>query len=136
MNWKYFGKVHGWLYKLSGGKFGANMGRIDVVLLETTGRKSGKKRVAPIACYPYKDSVVVSASNSGMERPPAWFLNLKADPNCQAQLGEEKFAAIAEELSKEVGDELLPTIYKINPHQREYRESTQRHIPLVWLRRA
>ena len=49
MNWKYFGKVHGWLYKLSGGKFGANMGRIDVVLLETTGRKSGKKRVAPIA---------------------------------------------------------------------------------------
>ena len=54
-NWKYFGKVHGLLYRLSGGRFGDRMGWIKVALVETVGRKSGKLRTAPIACYPYRD---------------------------------------------------------------------------------
>lgn len=136
MNWKYFGAVHKAIYRLSGGRLGARMGNIDCVLVETVGRKSGKQRIVPISCYPYKDSVVISASNSGMERPPGWYFNLKAKPECTAQLGTDRFAAIAEELPKEEADSLLPTIFKINPHQREYREQTERYIPLVWLRRA
>ena len=136
MNWKFFGKAHGWLYRVSGGRLGAKIGRIRVVMLETTGRKSGLTRVAPIACYPYKDSVVVSASNSGLENHPAWFLNLRANPQCKAQLGTEHFEAEAVELSVEECDAVLPSIFEINPHQREYREKTDKHIPLVWLKRA
>jgi deazaflavin-dependent oxidoreductase (nitroreductase family) len=136
MNWKYFGKVHGWLYKLSGGRYGARMGWIDVALVETTGRKTGKKRTAPIACYPYRDSIVVSASNSGQEKHPAWYLNMMADPAVTVQLGEERFAALAEP----VPPEELPTVWqgvvKINQHQQQYLDSTDREIPLVWLRRV
>ena len=136
MNWKYFGKVHGWLFRVSGGRLGANMGRIKVVMLESTGRKSGLQRTTPLACYPYKDSVVISASNSGLDHPPAWYLNLKANPACNAQLGTDKFAAVAVELTVEECDEALPAIFENNPHQREYREQTDRHSPLVWLKRA
>lgn len=135
MNWKYFGKVHSLLYRISGGRLGANMGGLNIVLVEMTGRKTGKKRKVPIVCYPYKDSVVISASNSGMERHPAWYFNLKANPNCHAWLGEDHFDATAVELSQEEGEILLPDIFDINPHQRQYRETTTREIPLVWLQR-
>lgn len=135
MNWKYFGRAHKWLYRISGGRYGAKMGWIDVALVTTIGRKSGKVRTVPIACYPYRDSVAVSASNSGMETHPAWYLNMQAEPRVTVQLGKEQFPAIAEEVPLEERDSLWQTVIKINKHQGEYRESVTREIPLVWFRR-
>jgi len=135
INWKYFGKLHKILYKLSGGRFGARMGWIDVALVTTTGRKSGKQRTVPIACYPYRDSVAVSASNSGMERHPAWYLNMQANPRVTVQLGRERFQAMAEEVPREERDALWQSVVKINKHQGEYLETVRREIPLVWFRR-
>ena len=136
MDWKYFGKVHQWLYRISGGRFGARMGWIDVALLEVTGRKSGKQRVVPLACYPYRDSVVVSASNSGKETHPAWYLNLQANPQLTVQLGKERFAAVAEEVPEEEREALWAKVVEINSHQGNYLANTQRRIPLVYLRRV
>ena len=136
MDWKYFGKVHSLLYRLSGGRLGARMGWIDVALVEVVGRKSGKLRTVPIACYPHRDSVVVSASNSGMERHPAWYLNMKANPEVMVQLGRERFAAVAEEVPEEEREALWEKIVKINKHQGEYLSNTERRIPLVYLRRV
>lgn len=136
MNWKYFGKVHQLIYKLSGGRLGARMGWIDVALVDTIGRKSGLKRTVPIACYPYRDTVVVSASNSGMERHPAWYLNMRANPEVTVQLGRERFEAIAEEVPQQEREELWQTIVKINQHQGDYLSGTRREIPLVWFRRS
>ncbi|MEJ2531830.1 MAG: nitroreductase family deazaflavin-dependent oxidoreductase [Halioglobus sp.] len=134
MDWKYFGKLHSLLYRLSGGRFGARMGWIDVALVEAVGRKSGKLRTVPIACYPHRDSVVVSASNSGMERHPAWYLNMQANPEVTVQLGRERFAAVAEEVPDEEREALWEKIVKINKHQGEYLSNTERRIPLVYLR--
>ncbi len=136
MDWKYFGKVHSLLYRLSGGRLGARMGWIDVALVEVVGRKSGKLRTVPIACYPHRDSVVVSASNSGMERHPAWYLNMQANPEVMVQLGRERFAAVAEEVPEEEREALWEKIVKINKHQGEYLSNTERRIPLVYLRRV
>ena len=135
VNWKYFGKVHKVLYKLSGGRFGARMGWIKVVLVDTVGRRTGKLRTVPIACYPYKDSVVVSASNSGQEKHPAWYLNMKAHPQVTVQLGKERYKAIAEDVPEEDRAALWPTIVEINKHQGEYLAQVERKIPLVWFRR-
>ena len=135
-NWKYFGKFHALLYKASGGRYGDRMGWINVALIDTVGRKSGKKRTVPIACYPYRDSVVVSASNSGQERHPAWYLNMQANPQVMVQLGTERFSAIAEEVAEEEREELWKTIVEINKHQGEYLEKVSRRIPLMWFRRA
>jgi deazaflavin-dependent oxidoreductase (nitroreductase family) len=135
-NWKYFGKVHGFLYRVSGGRFGNRMGWIDVALVETTGRKSGKRRTVPIACYPYRDSVVVSASNSGQEKHPAWYLNMQANPEVTVQLGKERYRAVAEDVPDEEREELWKTIVEMNKHQGEYLAKVERRIPLVWFRRV
>jgi F420H(2)-dependent quinone reductase len=135
INWKYFGRVHKLLYTLSGGRFGARMGWIDVALVTTTGRKTGKRRTVPIACYPYRDSVAVSASNSGMESHPAWYLNMRANPRVTVQLGKETFEAMAEEVAADAREALWATVVKINKHQGEYLAMVEREIPLVWFRR-
>ncbi len=136
MDWKYFGKAHQWLYRVSGGRLGARMGWIDVALLEVTGRKSGQQRVVPVACYPYRDSVVVSASNSGKESHPAWYLNLQANPELTVQLGKERFAAVAEEVPDEEREVLWEKVVELNHHQGDYLANTERRIPLVYLRRV
>lgn len=135
MNWNWFGKVHKFMYTASGGRLGARMGWIDVALVETMGRKSGKKRVVPIACYPYKDSIAVSASNSGQNSHPAWYLNMQANPRVEVQLGREHFSAEAQLIEGEEREALWQVVTKINKHQQEYLDSTDREIPLVWLKR-
>lgn len=135
MNWKHFGKVHKALYKLSGGRWGARMGWIDVALVEMTGRKTGKRRTVPIACYPHRDSVVVSASNSGKESHPAWFLNMQDHPHVTVQLGKQRFDADAVEVPDDEREALWEKIIEINKHQGEYLAHTERRIPLIWLRR-
>jgi deazaflavin-dependent oxidoreductase (nitroreductase family) len=135
INWKYFGRVHKLLYRLSGGRYGARMGWIDVALVTTLGRKSGKQRTVPIACYPYRDSVAVSASNSGLESHPAWYLNMQSNPRVTVQLGQETFEALAEEVPIAEREALWASVVKINKHQGEYLDKVQREIPLVWFRR-
>lgn len=135
LSWKHFGKVHAFLYRLSGGRFGARMGWIDVALVETVGRKTGQLRTVPIACYPYRDSVVVSASNSGKESHPLWYLNMQANPQVSVQLGKEHFRAVAEDVPDAERPALWEKIVKLNKHQGEYLEQASRKIPLVWLRR-
>jgi F420H(2)-dependent quinone reductase len=135
LNWKHFGKVHKLVYRLTGGRIGARMGWIDVALVETIGRKSGQPRCVPIACYPYRDSIVISASNSGKENHPVWYLNMQANPAVTVQLGRESYKAIAEDVADEERDALWATIVQLNTHQGEYLEKAARKIPLVWLRR-
>jgi deazaflavin-dependent oxidoreductase (nitroreductase family) len=135
LSWKDFGKAHMWLYRVSGGRIGARMGSIDVALVETIGRKSGLPRCVPIACYPYRDSIVVSASNSGKENHPVWYLNMQANPSVTVQKGRDHYRAIAEEVPDEEREALWKTIVANNKHQGEYLEKAQRRIPLVWLRK-
>lgn len=111
------------------------MGWIDVVLVSTTGRKSGEIRTVPIACYPHKDSVVVSASNSGLEKPPAWYLNMQANPRVTVQYGKDRYEAIAEDIPDEEREEVWKRVVEINQHQAHYLKKVSRKIPLVWLRR-
>ena len=134
--WNYFGVAHKIVYKLSGGRMGARMGWIDVALVETTGRKTGKKRTIPIACYPYKGSVAVSASNSGSDKHPAWYLNMVANPRVSVRLGKEQFEAHAEVVPEEEREALWQQVVDNNKHQGEYLEKTTRKIPLVWLKRV
>jgi deazaflavin-dependent oxidoreductase (nitroreductase family) len=136
LNWKQFGRVHKFLYRLTGGRLGARMGWIDVALIETTGRKTGQPRCVPIACYPYRDSIVVSASNSGKESHPVWYLNMQANPAVTVQIGREYYRAFAEDVPDGERDALWETIVELNKHQGEYLEKAQRKIPLVWLRRV
>ena len=136
LSWKDFGRVHAFLYRVTGGRLGARMGGIDIALVETTGRRSGQLRTVPIACYPYRDSIVVSASNSGKETHPAWYLNMQANPDVKVQFGRDRYCAVAENVADAERASLWHQIVELNPHQEGYREKALRKIPLVWLRRS
>ncbi|HKC75846.1 MAG TPA: nitroreductase/quinone reductase family protein, partial [Chloroflexota bacterium] len=78
---KVMGSLHRLLYRLSNGKLGANMGKMSVLLLTTTGRKTGQPRTWPISFQVDGDNLIMVASAGGQPQHPAWYLNLQAHPN-------------------------------------------------------
>ena len=134
-DWKFVTVAHRALFRWSGGRVGASMGGIDIVMVDTIGRKSGKVRTIPIACYPCGDDVAVVASNNGSDKDPLWLLNLRAQPEVDIQLGRQRYRSRAEELSREEAEKLWPAIIENNPRQAQYREQSSRELPIICFRR-
>ena len=87
---RWTGRLNVPLYRASGGRLGGRIGRAPVLLLTTTGRKSGQKRTAPVVYLANGESMVVIGSNAGNDRVPAWALNLKADPRAEVEVGRRR----------------------------------------------
>lgn len=86
---RWTGKLNVPLYRISGGRIGGKVGRAPVLLLTTTGRKSGQQRTAPVVYLADGDDVVLINTNAGNAKIPAWSLNLKANPEAEVELGRE-----------------------------------------------
>jgi len=96
---RWAGKLNVPLYRLSGGRIGARVGRAPVLLLTTTGRKSGRQRTAPVVYLADGENVVVINTNAGNAKVPAWSLNLRANPQAEVEVGRRRYpvrARIAE----------------------------------------
>jgi F420H(2)-dependent quinone reductase len=87
---RWTGKLNTPLYRLSGGRIGGRVGRAPVLLLTTTGRRSGQPRTAPIVYLADGDNVVLINTNAGNAKIPAWSFNLEADPEAEIELGRER----------------------------------------------
>jgi F420H(2)-dependent quinone reductase len=87
---RWTGKLNIPLYRLSGGRIGGYISKAPVLLLTTTGRKSGQQRTAPVVYLADGDNLVVIGSNAGHNRTPAWSLNLKADPDAEVEVGRDR----------------------------------------------
>lgn len=87
---RWVGKLNIPLYRLSGGRIGGKINQAPVLLLSTTGRKSGQERTAPVVYLADGENVVVIGSNAGHNRTPAWSLNLKANPDAEVEVGRER----------------------------------------------
>lgn len=135
MNWKLFGKIHSKLYTLSGGRISSRLDGLDMILLDTIGRKTGKVHTVPLACYPYKDSVLVAAGNSGLEAEPNWWLNLKAQPEITVQLGRNRFQVLAQEMVGDEREKCWSTAAAINPRLVNYQRIVSRTIAVIYLKR-
>jgi deazaflavin-dependent oxidoreductase (nitroreductase family) len=94
-NFRRIGKLNKPVYRLSGGRIGGKVGRAPVLLLTTTGRKSGLERTAPVVYLADGDNVVIINTNAGHEKVPAWSLNLKAKPEAAVEIGRDKRTVIA-----------------------------------------
>ena len=93
------GKLNVPLYRASGGRIGGRVGKAPVLLLTTTGRKSGQPRTAPVVYLDNGSRPVVINTNAGNARVPAWSLNLKANPEAEVEVGRRRYpvrARIAE----------------------------------------
>jgi len=133
---KTWSAMHEFWYRLSGGLIGGRFGRIRMLLLTTTGRKSGRPRTTPLLYLEDDGNLVVIASNGGNPNHPAWWLNLKADPRAEVQVGRERRAVTAEEAEGEERERLWRAVVDVNRGYEGYQKSTSRRIPVVLLRPA
>jgi len=133
---RLFVKGHVRLYKWSGGKRGATLGGMPVILLSSRGRKSGVVRTVPVVPFRDGDQMYVIASMGGAPKHPAWFLNLEANPDVEVQVGPETWRARAEVLPDNERARVWPRIVAAMPNFGEYQTKTSRVIPVVHLVRA
>jgi deazaflavin-dependent oxidoreductase (nitroreductase family) len=125
--------LHQYVYDHSGGLIGHRLGRLKMLLLRTQGRKSGEQRTAALLYLEDSDNYVVVGSKGGSDTPPAWFLNLEADPGVEVQVGTRRFAAQARQATPAEHRRLWPRVTRLWPDYRRYQSQTRRRIPLVIL---
>jgi deazaflavin-dependent oxidoreductase (nitroreductase family) len=130
---RYLGALHRLLYRASGGRIGGRLWDLPVVLLTTTGRSTGKRRTVPLCSFRDGDDVVVIASYGGLDRPPAWWLNLEASPLAELQTGRVRRTVTARNASAEERARLWAEVTARAPGYLEYERRTTREIPVVIL---
>jgi deazaflavin-dependent oxidoreductase (nitroreductase family) len=125
--------LHQFVYERSGGRIGERIGRTSMLLLRTTGRKTGRLRTAALLYHREKDQYVVVGSKGGSDTPPAWLLNLQAQPDVEVQVGTRRFTARARVASAAERRRLWPEVTRLWPQYDRYQAQTSRSIPLVIL---
>jgi deazaflavin-dependent oxidoreductase (nitroreductase family) len=126
--------IHVGIYRLSGGKMMGSMSGSRVLLLTTTGRKSGKARTVPLGSFDRQGGWVVVASNGGLPVHPAWYHNLKSKPQVSVQVLDKVVPATAEVLAGEARAKAWQQVISTAPSYARYEKQTTRLIPLVLLR--
>src|SRR3954469_10650011 len=106
-----------------------------MVLISTTGAKSGQRRTNPLVYTTDGDRVVVVASKGGAPSNPDWYYNLKANPDVTVEIGDETFEATAEEGTGAERDRLLNAQAELMPGFKDYESKTTRRIPVIVLNR-
>ena len=133
---KLIGIAHTSLYKMSSGKLGRNMRGSEVVLLTTTGRKSGKRRTSPLFGLADGENWTVIASQGGHPEHPNWYLNLRDNPDVELQVGGETKRMRAETAEGDDRERLWTKMAAMYSGYDEYQTLTERIIPVVVLRPA
>jgi len=133
----WFGKLHRRVYAINGA-LGRRFAWVPCLVLTTTGRKSGARRDSVLAYADDGDRRVVVASNGGDDRPPAWLLNVQADPSVAVQVGTEHFDTQALVVTPADDDyaRLWQLVNTVNGNRYDaYQAKTERPIAMVVLAR-
>ena len=128
---KLFMDVNAFLIRLTNGRIGGKLGTQTILLLETTGRKSGQPRVVPIAYFFHEGKYLIVASNWGKDKQAAWYLNLKKNPRATLTVSGKKIPTEAHEAQGREYDHLWKFATERNPPYLEYQKMTARKIPIM-----
>ena len=132
-----FGEEHVRRYRETGGEVGHIWKEgSTILLLTTTGRKSGEPRTTPLIYAEDGDRYVIVASQGGAPDHPGWYKNLSQDPEVELQVLDEVFPARAGTAEGEERERLWAKVNEVWPHYDEYAERTEREIPVVVLERT
>jgi deazaflavin-dependent oxidoreductase (nitroreductase family) len=131
--WRVMLSIVVWMYRRTNGKIGGRMQGLPVLLLTTTGRKTGKKRVTPLSYFEHDGNYVIIASNAGFDTHPAWYHNLKSQPQVEVQIRDKQLTAIGEPASPALRGQLWAKLVERAPGYRAYEKRTIRVIPIVLL---
>ena len=128
--------IHKTVRRASGGRLGTQIARGDrkgTLFLRTVGRKSGQPRVNGLFYIVEGSNLVVVASNAGADVDPAWWLNLRAQPEAEIELAGKRRAVRARAATYDEDRRLWPRLDVANPDYATYRAATRRPIPIVIL---
>ena len=104
-----------------------------MLLLTTTGRKSGVNRTRPVGYLPDADQFVVCGSNGGADRSPAWALNLRSHPDATVEVGARTLSVVATEVTGAEYEDVWARYVAAYPGFAGYRTKTRRHLPIFIL---
>lgn len=123
-------------FRANGGKVGGQFEGANLLLLHTTGAKSGQPRVSPLAYFHIDNKLIVIGSFAGAPVSPAWVHNLRANPSARVEIGTDAFDVTARELPTDERDGLFDKVTAAAPGFAEYQAKTSRVIPLFELIRT
>lgn len=123
-------------FRANDGKVGGQFANANLLLLTTTGAKSGQPRLAPLAYLRIDGKLIIIGSFAGADVDPAWVHNLRADPRARVEVAAESFDVIARELPPAERDEIFPEVTAAAPGFAEYQAKTTRVIPLFELQQV
>jgi len=130
---RYLGALHRVVYSASGGRIGSRIWGLEIVLLTTTGRRSGRPRTVPLCSLRDGEAFVVIASYGGLDRSPSWWLNLRQEPRATVRLGRTTREVVAREATDDERDRLWAQVTERAPGYLDYQRRTTRRIPVVLL---
>jgi len=120
-------------FRANDGKVGGQFEGANLLLLTTTGAKSGEPRVSPLAYFRVDDKLIIIGSFAGSDINPAWVHNLRANPSAHIEIGTDASDVTARELPAAERDELFGKVAAAAPGFAEYQAKTTRVIPLFEL---
>jgi F420H(2)-dependent quinone reductase len=126
--------AHAGVYRATGGKLFGRMGKSPILLLNTVGRKTGRKRTSPLLYVMDGEDFVVIASKGGAPTHPAWYMNLMANPEATVEIGDREVRVEAEVADPEDKPRLWQKMVEMYPTYDDYQRKTEREIPLLVLR--
>jgi deazaflavin-dependent oxidoreductase (nitroreductase family) len=122
-------------FRPNDGKVGGPFANMTLLLLHTTGAKSGLPRVNPVAYMADDEKLVIIASKAGAPSNPGWYYNLIANPEVSVEAGTEQFQSLAAITQEPERTELFEKMATLYPGFAEYPRKTTRIIPVVTLTR-
>jgi deazaflavin-dependent oxidoreductase (nitroreductase family) len=125
--------AHAGVYRATGGKLFGRMGKSPILLLNTVGRKTGRKRTSPLLYVMDGEDFVIIASKGGAAAHPAWYLNLRANPEATVEIGDHEVQVEAEVADPEEKARLWQKMVEMYPAYDDYQRKTGREIPLLIL---
>jgi F420H(2)-dependent quinone reductase len=133
---RILGGIHRRIYRLTGGTLGGRIANMPVLLLTTTGRKSGTLRTQPLTYARTTKGYAVIASKGGAAQHPLWYLNLRANPLAQVTIGRDTQMVRAREAEGEERELLWRQLADVYPGYDHYAQKTNRRIPVIVLQPA
>jgi F420H(2)-dependent quinone reductase len=124
-----------WLYRRSGGRVAGTMRGAPVLLLTTTGRKTGRPWTNPLIYQSDGDGWILIASNGGSPRNPGWYRNLHAHPDATIEIGRDTYPVRAGTATGEERERLWRKMTAVYKGYDDYVKKTTRRIPVVKLER-
>ena len=122
-------------FRANDGKVGGYFEGMTLLLLHTTGAKSGRPRLNPVAYTKDSDRLVIIASKAGAPSNPDWYYNIVANPEVEVEVGVKRFSARATVTEEPERTELYDKMATKYPGFKEYQENTSRVIPVITLTR-